>query len=93
VPGLIVTDISGGDMTWCVVDDERWAQIKSVSHDFDDVGHSQWQSIVEYLASDDVSYVPKNAPVRKGKILKIFFTQEPVFEDETLDGITGILTL
>jgi len=92
MPGLVVTDLMGGDAHWCVVDDELWQQI--VGLDYPDTHNNLRLEAIGYLTCKDPEvYKPEHAPERRGQILREFFTQTGVLEHEKLDGIVGILTL
>lgn len=96
--GLVVLDLNGGDTAFVLVDDELWAQIKSLDPSRRTVptraSMAQRAEIIQWLACDDPEVQKPHAdcPDRKGKILKRYYTQNHVIEEVSLTGITGIIT-
>ena len=94
MPGLVVTDLMGGDACWTVVDDELWKQITKLKFPDTREGVYQRSETIMYLACNDPEVAkPEYAPERKGSVLKTFFTQTHVIEKEALTGIVGVITL
>lgn len=101
MPALVMSDLNGGDYTFCVVDDELWDQIIGISPDDmpgdDDQERGEaWCDVIGWLTlpEEDQGDRPVYVPVRVGKVLATYHSQAGVVEATDIGApLRGILTL
>lgn len=95
MPGLVMSDMGGGDFTFDIVDDTMWNQIKKLRDS--EMTHNKFQECVSYFVCDqaDVDY-DENFPKPEGKVLHTYHSQKGVLEltpELSTICIRGILSI